>query len=309
MKMKQLYNQYLNGDIEKHDYIKAMHARHESLFEYLDYIRDSDVEEISINNDEIVMTMKNTGIRMVLDPHDSRFIPIEILNFKSFDPVERGLVFKMAENSRVIFDIGANIGWYSLNFSQLENVEKLYSFEPIPRTFSFLEKHLRMNQRHNVVANNFALSDSNGTTEFFWTELETGSASMRNIQSRENINKVTCQTRKLDDVARQYDTAVDMIKCDVEGSELLVFKGGLETIHRDRPFVFTEMLRKWSGKFGYHPNEIIKIFSDAGYLCFGYDASVLLQFDVIDEETMPTNFFFLHKDKHGWMIDELAKVP
>jgi FkbM family methyltransferase len=304
--IKQLNQDYKSKRIEKHDYIEAMHIKHKSLFDYFDYIKETDIYSIVIDNNKIFVELKDTGIKLYLDRFDSRFIPIEILNFQTFDPVEKDLIFKLARQSEVIFDIGANIGWYSLNFGILKNVNKVFSFEPIPRTFEFLTEHIKFNNINKILPSNIALSDHNGEVEFFFTKLETGSSSMRNIQERENIETVVCKTQTLTDFVKENNTHIDMIKCDVEGSELFVFKGGLEVIKKDKPFIFTEMLRKWSAKFDYHPNEIIKLLSEIDYRCFAYENEKLLEFNSINDETQPTNYFFLHNEKHNEIIKELG---
>ena len=304
--LNELNIEYRNGKLEKHDYINAMHLKHHALFDYFDYIKDTDIESIVINNEKIYVELKDTGIKLFLDRFDSRFIPIEILNFQSFDPIEKELIFLLASKSQIIFDIGANIGWYSLNFSKLENVNKIYSFEPIPRTFDYLLKHIEFNNIDKIFPNNIALSDRNGEVEFYFTKQETGSSSMRNIQDRDNINKVVCQTKTLTDFVIENNTHIDMIKCDVEGSELFVFKGGIEILERDKPFIFTEMLRKWAAIFEYHPDDIINLLSSVGYRCFAYVDEKLEEFFCIKTETKPTNYFFLHKDKHNEIIKSLG---
>lgn len=100
---------------------------------------------------------------------------------------------------------------------------------------------------------------------------------------------------------------VDFIKCDVEGAELLAFQGAKETLQRDKPIVFTEMLRKWAAKFNYHPNEIIMLFSTFGYRCFYADGEALKELLVMTDETLETNFFFLHCEKHEQVINKLLK--
>ncbi|OEJ69567.1 FkbM family methyltransferase [Magnetovibrio blakemorei] len=307
MKLQELYKQYTSGELEKHSYIKAMHEKHQLIFDYFDYIKDTDIFSITIDNDKVYVTIKESGIKLFLDPFDSRFIPIEILNFKSFDPVERDLIFALARKSQTIFDIGANIGWYTLNFCMLDNVQTVHSFEPIPRTFDFLTRHVQFNACNKAVLNNFALSNHRGETEFYWNVKETGSSSMKNIQEREDSNRVVCQLRTLDEYAREKNVYIDMIKCDVEGSELLVFQGGENTISRDKPFIFTEMLRKWAAKFGYHPNDIIKLLSDIGYECFAYVDEKIEKFTSVTPDTLPTNFFFFHCDKHKHDIAMLTK--
>ena len=42
------------------------------------------------------------------------------------------------ENVKIILDVGANIGNHSIYWSQLENVNKIISFEPVPKTLNYL---------------------------------------------------------------------------------------------------------------------------------------------------------------------------
>jgi hypothetical protein len=98
-----------------------------------------------------------------------------------------------------------------------------------------------------------------------------------------------------------------LIKCDVEGAELMVFRGGAETIATAKPIVFTEMLRKWAAKFGYNPNEIIDWFAALGYGCYTVRGSRLEVFGAMNEATAETNFFFLHRVAHASRIAELAE--
>jgi len=305
MKLNDLYASYKAGEREKHDYITAMHAKHQCLFDYHDYIQDTEIESIHIENAQIYVIMKNTGIKLFLDRYDSRFIPIEILNFKQFDPVERTLVFQMARQSKTVLDIGANIGWYSLNFSYLDNVNTIHSFEPIPWTFDYLTRHIDLNQVTKVTANNFALSNQNGQAEFYWNVKETGSSSMKNVQDREDSKRTTCKLAKLDDYVFQNNLSVDMIKCDVEGSELFVFQGATKTLARDKPFIFTEMLRKWAAKFDYHPNDIIRLLTDLGYQCYAYENATLRHFKEVTDDTQATNFFFIHPDNQQQLTTQL----
>ena len=158
------------------------------------------------------------------------------------------------------------------------------------------------NEAKKISPHNLALYNKKGEIEFFWTKKETGSSSMKNIQERKNINKVKCKTDTLDNFVKENKTRVDMIKCDIEGSELFVFQGSQEVLQKDKPFIFTEMLRKWSTKFDYHPNDIIKLLTGIGYRCFAYEENRLIEFVEINSDTKPTNYFFLHEEKHRDVI-------
>ncbi|MGZ0076731.1 FkbM family methyltransferase [Methylomonas sp. YC3] len=305
MTLSELRILYRAGQIDKHSYIRLMHTKHKALFDYADYIKDADVQSILIESEKIYLTTKQAGIKLYLDKTDSRFIPIEILNFGFFDPIESNLIYFLASRSRVIFDIGANVGWYSLNFDRLDAVERIYAFEPVPYTYDYLIKNIDFNSCSKIAPNNLALTDTEGDVIFYWSETETGSSSMRNIQDRELVHETKCLATTLDIYAKRNGIKLDMIKCDVEGSELFVFKGGMEVISRDKPFIFTEMLRKWSAKFGYHPNDIIELLSSVGYRCFAYVETDFVEIDTITDATQPTNYFFLHGQKHLDMIEDI----
>lgn len=86
----------------------------------------------------------------------------------------------------------------------------------------------------------------------------------------------------------------------------MVFQGGLQTIKRDLPIVFSEILRKWSAKFNYDPNDIFDFFRVLGYKSFTVSRSRLKEFNVMKDQTIETNFFFLHSVKHENQIRQLC---
>ena len=121
--------------------------------------------------------------------------------------------------------------------------------------------------------------------------------------SENDIKKLDCTTDTIDlYVIKNNIKKIDFIKCDVEGSELFVFQGGIESIKKYSPVIFTEMLRKWALKFNYHPNDIINLFKNIGYNCYYSSSGSLKPIDIVTEDTIPTNFFFLHPDVHANLI-------
>ena len=294
------------GKIIKQDYIDQMHQLHSQLFEYSDFIRDTDVACIEVTDENVVMTFRKTGIKMACDRRDKRIAPIEILNFGHYEKPEFDLVSKLIEDDFKIFDIGANIGWYTLNFAKVSDNVEIFSFEPIPNTYHQLKWNVEINSVHNVKIFNFGFSNMSGMLQFYYNPDESGNASAANLSERDNSQKMILQVKRLDDFIVECGNKVDFIKCDVEGAELFVFQGGLKTITDNKPIIFTEMLRKWSAKFNYHPNEIINLLAGAGYRCFIARGMKLVEVSEIDEDTVETNFFFLHSVKHAEKIDLLV---
>lgn len=306
MNLIDVEEKYRNDEIDKQEYIQMMHNMHSSLFEYTEFIKDKDIKKIEITDNSVIITSRNNSIKMACDKEDQRIAPLEILNFGYYEKTDFDMVMNLVEEGDTIFDIGANIGWYSLNLAKnIKNTEVL-SFEPIPKTFDYLKINIGLNQINNIKTFNFGFSNEEKEIEFYYYKEGSGNASLANLSNMEGTQKIKCAVKKLDAFVSVNNCSVDFLKCDVEGAELLVFKGGIETIKRDKPIIFTEMLRKWSDKFNYHPNEIIELLTSEGYRCFTAEDEHLVEFYNMDDKTVETNFFFLHGQKHLTKIKNFA---
>ena len=89
------------------------------------------------------------------------------------------------------------------------------------------------------------------------------------------------------------------MKIDVEGNEKFVLEGGADVLEKYRPLVYAELLRKHAKRFGYHPNEVLRMMEGLGYRCFTFTEGHLCPFAEMTEETEETNFFFLHEQRHA----------
>ena len=90
----------------------------------------------------------------------------------------------------------------------------------------------------------------------------------------------------------------------MEGAELLVFKGAEKILSEARPVVMTELLRKWSKCFNYHPNDVISLFNKKNYVCYVIADGRLRPCGTITDDTVETNFFFLHKEEHQKLLED-----
>jgi len=300
---------YQGGKITKQQYIDEMHKMHNGLFEYAELLRDTDIVRIEIADSRVVMETRESGIRIVCDKNDKRMAPIEILNFGNYEKADMDMVLRLLKDGQTIFDIGANVGWYSINFAKRFPGMRIFAFEPIPSTFSYLQRNIALNQISSIQANNFGFSDNNGELVFHFHPEGSGSASSADLMGTGTAQKIHCKVRKLDEyVAQAGVTGIDFMKCDVEGAELFVLAGGVESIKRFKPMIFAEMLRKWAAKFNYHPNQIIELMAGMGYRCFVSRDNRLTELANMDDQTSETNFFFLHPVAHAAKIKELTAV-
>lgn len=307
MKLKEIQAFFKNGDVDKQRYIDLMYQQHSLLFDYRNFISDTNISSIEILDSKVIMTFRDSGIKFSCIENDKRLAPLDTLNFGSYENEEMQMQFHLINDGMNVFDIGANLGWYSLHVAKMKPNCKIYAFEPLPATFAYLSENIKLNRLTNITIFNFGFSDSDGTFTFFYDPQLSVNASLTNLSESQTTQEVNCIVQTLDRFIEKTMINIDFLKCDVEGAELLVFKGGRETIKQNLPIIFSEMLRKWSAKFNYHPNDIIKSLKDLGYQCFVIEDRMLKQFELVDESTPNTNFIFLHTQKHAEKILEHSR--
>ena len=307
MKITDIRNAFLNNEIVKPDFIQTMYQEyHSKLFDYANYLKQTNISSIEITDNLVVMVSRDNGVKMISPPGDYRVAAIEILNFLDYEATDSKMIMRLVSPSDCIIDIGANMGWYSINIAKTYPTCKVHAFEPVPNTFSYLERNIKLNQIENITPHLFGLSNERKDLTIYFNREGSGNASAVNLSGRTDVELITCHTERLDDFVSANKLHVDFIKCDIEGAELFAFQGAKETLQRDNPIVFTEMLRKWAEKFNYHPNEIISHFSSLGYRCFYAYGHALKEVTEITKETKETNFFFLHSKKNQQLINELS---
>ena len=137
----------------------------------------------------------------------------------------------------VIYDIGANIGAVSLiSALYLKKDCKIYSFEPLPSTFSMLFKNIMINNCSKVVVPlNIALSDKVEINQFNLTSIESGTSGhgiyKNDIASGGGDKNLTVFTQTLDNLFDCYCIEqADHIKIDVDGVDYEVLLGGEKNI-------------------------------------------------------------------------------
>ena len=303
--LKDVASQFRGGQLTRDGFWAAMRERHRVLREYRELIADTSVDSITIQGDALYVRTRE-GISMMWDPEDMGTAPNVMVNYGTYESEESDYLLRAAVGATVIFDVGANVGFYSLHWaSRLAPGGTIHSFEPVPSTFSWLARNIALNHLEEVIhANNFGLGDTPADVSLFVPDFTgCGAASMRDLHPEEHSQELKIH---LDTLDHYFSAAglqqLDLLKADVEGAELSVLRGARETISRYHPLIFLELLRKWSRPFGYHPNDVIEMLRGFGYRCYTFGETGLIPFGSMNEETPQKNFFFAHPDRHAsWL--------
>ena len=298
-------DQYARGEIAKPEYVKRLYDCSKQLFGYAELLPGSGVERVEVTPAGVQVVLAG-GARFAIDRDDVRQPQLEELYFGGFEAHEWEAVCSLIGPGMTVFDIGANIGWYTVRLARRFPGLAIHAFEPVPHTFRTLKTNVELNPHDAVTLYPHGLSDRAGEATFHFSPASTGAASAQNILDLPGGQTVTVELKTLDGFCRATGLRPDFVKCDVEGGELLVLKGAGETLRDAKPMVFLEMLRKWAAKFGYHPNDIIALMNGAGYVCLEMTPAGPKPLGAVTDDTVSTNFLFLHPERHAAQLSEFS---
>ena len=155
-----------------------------------------------------------------------------------------------------VFDVGANIGLFTVFVSQYAPATKIYAFEPIPPLFDALRTNAAIHSTTTPTVFNCGLSSQSGTAEFVWykhnsvmsgrfadsrddqqtlatylrnetAHLEMSGAAIEElVKDRLESEQFTCELRTISEIiTKEQIETIDLLKVDVEKSELDVLQG------------------------------------------------------------------------------------
>ncbi len=306
VKLTELIEEYESGALSKAEFITRANDVHSILFSYPDVLRQSSVDQILIDDQKVTFHVGGEDLWLSCPAGESRVAPIEMLNFRAYEASETKVMLAMLEHATVIFDIGANIGWYSLLFARRFPAAIVHAFEPLQYFSDHLVDNVHANKLdQRIVVHRFGFSDEDSVVEVHMARGNATNASLRNVADAV-VDRIPVTVKALDSWCDAAGVVPDFIKCDVEGAELLVLRGGERLLSEHPPVLFLELLRKWTRPYGYHPNDLIGHLAKHGYECFGIGASAIEPIPAVDESTVQTNYLFLHRVEHRSLAASLG---
>lgn len=146
---------------------------------------------------------------------------------------EQNVIRKCLAHAHNVFDVGANVGVWTVLMSKSNPSARIHSFEPNSATFNLLELNVKENSCRNVTLINAAASDREGTAVF---QVPPSASIFGRILPNEQpidddarflnakASQVLCL--RLADYCREAGVdVIDFMKMDIEGHELAALRG------------------------------------------------------------------------------------
>jgi len=166
------------------------------------------------------------GFKLNLDLRE--WIDFNIFFSGYYEKYETRYFSQKNESGLTFFDVGANIGYYSLMFSA--KGFRCHSFEPVKNTFLKLLSNVELNSFSNTTLNNFGISSTCCSREINISPDACGNNSLENKFQTKQTEQITLQT--LDNYCLEKNIGlIDLLKIDVEGHENEVLLGASNLLY------------------------------------------------------------------------------
>ena len=210
------------------------------------------------------------GEKMYLDEVDALCLSINGIHEK----IITNLIKKEIHSGDVVLDIGAHIGYYTLQFANLVgSTGKVYAFEPEPKNFELLKKNVQINKHDNVVLIQKIVSDKDGIVEFFISKFD--SIGNKLFKSNEAGSSIKIESTTLDEYFKDLKKKIDFIKMDIQGGEGKAILGMKNLLKENKNL---KIIQEWwpdaLKQNNTNPEDHLKFLQHIGYKIYEIDGTI-----------------------------------
>lgn len=171
------------------------------------------------------VVLKGTSVKMSCDPR--WFIQRVVYFCREYEPTECKVWTKRARSAYVIFDVGANVGLYTLLAASANSAADIHAFEPTPELVRALRRNIALNEFTHVTVNEAAVAAKSGVV---YLNLCTGSdganEGMNFVSDSWSDSALPTRAVSIDDYCDEAGISyIDLMKMDIEGGEFNALAG------------------------------------------------------------------------------------
>jgi FkbM family methyltransferase len=207
---------------------------------------------------EWVETVKNTIKRLL------RQLNLAFTKNQRYDKQTNAIIKNICFADSNCIDVGAHTGDILEVMFKNAPLGTHYAFEPVPFLYEVLWR--KYQYFSNIKVTDIALSNETGTSNFNYVMSNPAySGLIKRKYDRPHEEDITLMVKvdKLDNVL-PADYKVDVIKIDVEGGELNVMKGAVNTLKEHKPYVIFEHGKGSSEYYGSSPDQVFDLLASCG---------------------------------------------
>lgn len=188
---------------------------------------------------------------------------LDVVDYESFDyDAQTTAVMKciLSKNSNCV-DVGCHAGVFLDVVLNLAPNGTHLGFEPIPDLYRNLKEKYAVYA--DVSIYNYALSDSSGEASFQHVVTNKGYSGLKKRTYsglNDTIEEIRVTTQRLDDIVPK-DLPINFIKIDVEGAELQVLRGAVQTIRKYKPVIVFEHGLGAADHYGTKPEDVYELLT------------------------------------------------
>ena len=168
-------------------------------------------------------------------------------------------LFKPKEMDNFV-DVGAHIGRYSMMAAKrIGSLGRVIAIEAHPETFELLKKNIKLNGLDNVTTVNAVATSQKGKVKLYLPGQDSGLTVYNTImvnRAKPTEHFLEVEANTLDNILNEYSVhRVNYLKIDVEGAELEVLKGAVNTLSSNKDLT---LLIEVHGEANYRP--VLEVF-------------------------------------------------
>ncbi len=270
------------------------------------------VPNVQLPPSGVVTIQNDKGRTLKLKTNQTNYLT-HLLFWEGYQNLEYTKIFvQLIKKTDVFYDVGANIGYYSL-LAELENTQvRVVGFEPATGPLFYFKENVRINNCQNIRVEPLALSHQQGEITFYEVKNKkyrylahnlTGEGNAGSKTTQRNFVPNTVKTTTLDQyVADTGEINIDLIKLDTEGTEHLILAHATRVLDRMKPIVICETL------FNVIEAELEQIFKEHGYEFYNHIENGLTKVKTIvrDVDDGVRNCFFVHPSRYH-LVEEFVQ--
>ncbi len=250
-----------------------------------------------LNNKMVNVRRKNIFYLLKLKD----YVSLKIFLTGTLEKNDSVFTFNLLKEGDVAIDIGANIGYYTLNFSKiLKNSGKVFAFEANKLNYHILSINAIQNNFNNIQIHNKIISN---TRNYFKENLINNDSGLTYYTKDSNefeSSKGVLLDDYLDDISK-INKRVRILKIDVEGAEYLILKSAEKLLDSNfaPEYILIELYQDYLKRFDSSIEDVISFLKGKDYLGpYVVKNSSLVELNIVTGlESIDGNFFFIKNIK------------